>query len=251
MRSGGHARSKRSFEMQTAKKPAQAGLAVDASWRRLYAAGALCSLLFVLLVLVPLVLVAAVPQPPTSGGAAVLTYIASNKAVYIIELVCFVGLSVPALVVFLAGGVALKHLDKSLAAIGALLGIASETIALALGSSPPSLIAGLVTLSDQYVSAVGGQRAALEAAAEGLVATANAVSAPGILTAAGILVLSIVMLKGVFHKAVAWVGVVAGALGIVSEAFRPMMGMAYAVYGLLLPAWFILVGWKLFALRRT
>ena len=237
--------------MKAVRRPARTGLAVDGSWAGLYAAGSICSLLYVLLIMVPLVLVFAIPQPPTSGGAAVLGYIASNKVAYMVELACFVGLSVPALVVFLAGGVALKHLDKSLAAIGALVGIGSEIIALALGSSPPSLSGGLVYLSDQYAGAVGAQRAALEAGAEGLIAAANAVSAAGILTAAGILILSIVMLKGVFHKAVAWVGILAGALGIVSEALRPMIGMAYAIYGLLLPAWFILVGWKLFRLRKS
>jgi hypothetical protein len=242
--------------MPTARKaaqpvrPAQTGLAVDASWRRLYTAGAYCSFLYVLLVLVPLVLVFAAPSVPASGGAAVLRYIVSNKATYMTELVCFVGLSVPALVVFLAGAVALKHLDKSLAAIGALLGIASEIIALALGSSPQSLHGGLVVLADQYVSAAGAQQASLATAAESLIASTNAVSAAGILTAAGILVLSIVMLKGVFHRAVAWIGIATGALGIVSEAFRPMIGMAYIVYGLLLPAWFVLVGVKLLSFRR-
>lgn len=38
-----------------------------------------------------------------------------NKPVYLIEFVSFVGLSVPALVVFLALYVVLKHLDKSYA----------------------------------------------------------------------------------------------------------------------------------------
>ena len=81
-------------------------------------------------------------------------------------------------------------------------------------------------------------------------ASTNAVSWAGILTAAGILVLSLAMRKGLFHKAVAWIGIVTGALGIVSEALRPLAGMGYIVYGLLLPTWFVLVGLKLFALRR-
>ena len=61
----------------------------------------------------------------------------SGKAVCLIELVSFVGLSVPAMVVFLALYVALKHLNKSYAAIGALVAIASEIAALAYNSSPP------------------------------------------------------------------------------------------------------------------
>lgn len=219
----------------------------DPSWRPLYAMGSVLALLYVIMIIVPLVLVFAVPQPPASGGAAVLDYIALHRAVYLVELVCFVGLSVPALGVFLALSVSLKDLNKSLAALGGLIGIASEILALALGSSPQSLSGGLVYLSDQYVtSATAAQRLALATAAEGFLATANAVSSAGILTALGILLLSLVMLQGIFHRGVAFLGIVAGAVGIIFEAFRPLIGALYGLYGLLLPAWFIAVGLKLF-----
>ena len=69
-------------------------------------------------------------------GGALLEYIAAHQVIYLTELVCFVGLAVPALVVFIAVAVALKDANKSIAAIGGLFGIASEVIALALGSSP-------------------------------------------------------------------------------------------------------------------
>ena len=73
---------------------------------------------------------------------------------------------------------------------------------------------------------------------------------PEILTALGILLLSVVMLKGV-GKGAAILGIVTGAIGIVFEALRPLIGMAYAVYGLLLLAWFIVAGWKLFEYQRS
>lgn len=221
----------------------------DPSWRGLYRAGGISAALFVVLVIVPLVLIFTTPQPPLSGGAATLQYIALHKPIYLIELVSFVGLSVPAMVVFLALYVALKHLNKSYAAIGALLGTASEVIALAYNSSPPSLNGGLVYLSDHYVAATtAAQRAAFATAAEGLIAVSNAVNAAGILTAIGILIISLVMLKGVFPKGVAYLGIVTGALGIVSEALRDILGPGYFVYGLLLPIWFLAVGWKLYRL---
>ncbi|HYO85836.1 MAG TPA: hypothetical protein VES01_05180, partial [Dermatophilaceae bacterium] len=78
----------------------------------------------------------------------------------------------------------------------------------------------------------------------------NAVSWAGILTAAGILVLSLLMRRRGFGTGVAVLGLVAGALGIVSEALRPLIGPAYLLYGLLLPTWFALVGWKLLRLAR-
>jgi hypothetical protein len=224
----------------------------DPTWRGLYQAGGVSAALFVVLVIVPLALIFTTPQPPISGGAAILQYIASHKPVYLIELVSFVGLSVPAMVVFLALYVALKHLNKSYAAIGALLGIASEVAALAYNSSPQSLNGGLVYLSDQYMAAItAAQRLTFATAAEGLIAVTNAVSAAGVLTAIGMLILSLVMVKGVFHKGVAYLGIVTGVLGIVSEVLRPMLGLGYAVYGLLLPIWFLAVGWKLYRLGSS
>ena len=107
-------------------------------------------------------------------------------------------------------------------------------------------------LSDHYVAATtAAQRAAFATAAEGLIAVSNAVNAAGILTAIGILIISLVMLKGVFHKGVAYLGIVTGALGILSETLRPMLGVGYSVYGILLPIWFIAVGWKLYRLGSS
>ena len=57
-------------------------------------------MLFVLLVLVPVVLIFVAPVPPVDGRP-LLDFIAEHRIVYLVELVCFVGLSVPALVVFL------------------------------------------------------------------------------------------------------------------------------------------------------
>jgi hypothetical protein len=203
----------------------------------------------VLLIIAPLVLLSIAPQPPLTGGAAILEYIAANKLVYMVEFISFVGLSLPAMIVFLALYVALQQLDKSYAALGALIGVASEIIALAYNSSPPSLSGSLVYLSDQYVAATSAaQRTSLAAAAESLLAVSNAVNAAGILTALGMLLFSLVMLKGVFARSVAYLGILAGALGIVSEALRDVIGAGYLAYGLLLPSWFLAVGWKLYRL---
>jgi len=222
----------------------------DASWSPLYRAGGIAAGVFVLLVAVPVVLVFAAPLPPTEG-ASLLAYIAANKMVYLTELVCFVGLAVPAMIVFLAVGVAVKGLDKSLAAIGGLFGVASEIIALALGSSPQSLHGGLVLLSDDYAAAqTDAQRVSLVSSADTLIAATNAVSWAGILTAAAILTLSMVMRRGVFGMPTAVLGILTGAVGIVCEAFRPLIGPVYLLYGLALPVWFGMVGWGLLRISR-
>ena len=223
----------------------------DLSWQPLYKIGGISALVFVVLVLVPVTLVFVAPVPPTEGRT-LLEYISAHKAVYLVELVSFVGLAVPALVVFAALAVALAAVNKGLAAIGGLFGITSETIALALGSSPQSLHGGLVVLSDSYAAAGSdAERDGLVSAADALIAATNAVSWAGILTAAGILVLSLVMWQGMFGRALAVVGIVTGVIGLFSEAFRPMIGPAYLIYGLLLPIWFGWVGWKLMRLGTT
>ena len=109
-----------------------------------------------------------------------------------------------------------------------------------------------MVLSNAYQSAGGDtDRADLVGAAEALIAATNAVSWAGVLTAASILLLSVLMRKVRFFGAlVGTVGVVAGAVGIVAEALRPVIGPGYMLYGLLLPAWFALVGWKLLHIDR-
>ncbi len=222
----------------------------DASWRGLYRAGGVSAVLFVVLTIVAIVLVVVAPPPLNSDGATTLQYIASHKVLYIIEQALWLAPSVFAMVVFLALFLALKHLNKSYAALGALAGIVSWALGLAIpvtGGGAPVL----VYLSDQYLAATtAAQHTAFATAAEVFIAENNIAFASGILGPVGILILSLVMLKGVFPKGVAYLGVVTGALGIVSEALRPILGPGYLVYGLLFPIWFLAVGWKLYRLAR-
>lgn len=223
----------------------------DRSWAKLYRIGSISAALYVLMIIVPVILLSVAPQPPLSGGTEVLQYIASNKLVYLVELICFVGLSLPALVVFFTLYLALKRVDKSYAALGVLIGVVSEILALALNSSPPSLNGTLLYLSDKYEAATAtAQRDALAATAESFIAVSNAVSVVGILTAAAILIISLAMLKGVFARSVAYIGILTGTVGMVSEALRDLIGPAYFVYGLLLPVWFILVGVRFYRLSK-
>jgi hypothetical protein len=80
-----------------------------------------------------------------------------------------------------------------------------------------------VFLSDQSMATTD--------ATEALIEQNNTPTIVGILTTVGILILSLVMLKGVFAKGVAYLGIATGALGIVSEALRFALPAGYAVYG--------------------
>jgi hypothetical protein len=232
------------------RSPGETEVSPDPSWRSLYRAGGISAVLFVVSVLVAIVLIVIAPPPLSADGATTLQYIASHKVLYIIEQVLWLAPSVFGAVAFLALFQALKHLNKSYAALGALAGFVSWVLGLAIpttGGGAPVL----VYLSDQYMAAsTAAQHTAFATAAEAFIAQNNTPSASGILAPVGILILSLVMLKGVFPRGVAYLGIVTGALGIVSEALRPMIGPGYFVYGLLLPAWFLVVGWKLYRLAR-
>lgn len=237
--------------LSTRESSPEAVAGPDPSWRNLYRVGGICAMLAGLLYIAALALDFIAPPAPLSGGAATLQYIASQRSFYILAQTLWLAPSVLLMVTFLALPVALKHLNKSYAAIGALIGIASWALSLAWPTTGGGGHA-LVYLSDHYVAATSAaERAAFAAAAEGFIAQNTIPTLIGILQPVGILILSLVMLKGVFHKRVASLGIVTGLLGIVSETLRPIMGISYAVYGVLLILWFLVIGWNLFRLASS
>jgi hypothetical protein len=74
------------------------------------------------------------------------------------------------------------------------------------------------------------------------------VNLAGIMLEVGILIISLVMLRGVFPGWVAYLGIVTGVVGILSEALRPVIGFAYIVFFVLEVIWLIAVGWRLYRL---
>jgi hypothetical protein len=240
--------------IEPAIEPRTAGTSIsgpDSSWKGLYRAGAVSALLFVILTLADIALIAITPQPPSTGnsgtlpgGVATLQYISANKAAYLLNMVMFVGPVTVTMVVFLAIFVALLPVSRSMAAIGAAVGIASVVLCV----TGFTQLFGLVPLSDQYAAATtAAEHAAVVSSANGLLAQINSVSFGGILFAVGILIISLAMLQGVFHPSVACIGIVTGIVGIVCESLRPVMGAAYGIYGIMF-IWLLAVSWKLWRL---
>jgi hypothetical protein len=104
---------------------------VDPTWRDLYRAGGVSSALFVALIVVSLVLEFTTPRPPEAGGAATLEHIAAHRKLYLLKQALWLGPSVCAMVVFLSLYAALKHVNKSAAAVGSLIGVSSWALTLA------------------------------------------------------------------------------------------------------------------------
>jgi hypothetical protein len=63
----------------------QMALGPDPAWSDLYRAGGISAGLFVLLMVTAIALAVAFPQPPISGGAATLDYIAKYRTLYIVH----------------------------------------------------------------------------------------------------------------------------------------------------------------------
>lgn len=221
------------------------------SWSQLYRAGAVSAALAVVLYAIALVVVTVTTSPPASGGANMLAYIDAHRTIYIVRQLLWIGPSLFLMVVFLALTVALQRLGKSLAAIAGLVAVTSWAISLAWPTTGDGSLA-LVLLSDKYAAATtAAARAPFVAGAEVLIALNDVPAVIGVLQTLGVLLISLLMLRGTFSTRLAWLGVVTGGIGIVSEALRPVLGWIYAVYGVLLFAWLAWIAVALWRLAST
>jgi len=113
------------------------------------------------------------------------------------------------------------------------------------------VVFGLVILSDLDVAAsTAAQHAALASSADALLAQFNTVSVAATLGNLGFLILALVMVRSAFSRWIAYLGVATGALGVVTEALRPILGGGFTLYGVLLLVWLGAVGWQLHRLSR-
>ena len=220
------------------------------SWRLLYRVGGVSAWLFVGMLVAAIVLVGATPAPPTAGGTATLDYIAGHRTLYIVHQQLWLVPGLFGMVTYLALYPALKDLSRSLAALGTAVGGSAWALTLAIPTTTTGAPA-LVYLSDEFTATTDpARRAALAAAAETLIAQNRTPVVVGPLTAVGLLIVSIVMLRGVFPRAVAYLGIAAGVLGVASEALRFVIEGGYGVYGVLMLVWTGAVGWRLCQLGR-
>jgi hypothetical protein len=221
---------------------AEPDLLFDPSWRPLYRVGAVAAGLAVVLYVVALILfvVTPAPPPPASGGAAMLEHVIANRSAYVVKQFLWVAPNLLMMVVVLALAVALARINKSYALAAGVVAVASWAASFAWPTTGEGSLA-MVVLGDRYASATtNSEQATLVAGAELLLALNDLPAVVlGLLQTLGILLLAVLMTRGVFSRGVAWLGVATGALGLVAEAFRPWLGWAYAVYGLVLFVWLL------------
>ena len=226
---------------------------VDPEGKWFYRAGGIAAFLLVIGWFLTFPFYAAGGGPEPLGAEARLLHYAGHEPawwgilwVMVVTDLIYVGIA-------LALYQSLKRIDQSMM----LLFIACKALffALDLGLLWPHH-AALFNLSKLYTAAASeAQRAAIVSAAiapsavlDSLLPTLYSIVIPSL----GIIFASLAMLKGVFSKRTAYLGLAVGITGIIAFAdpFMGALGVMHIVNALLATIWWLLVGWTLYKLGR-
>lgn len=228
--------------------------AVDSAGKWLYRAGGLAALVFGIAYIVIMALYFPLGGKPT-GAEAWLASTAANTTTWWAILWLSVLTDFLLVPVALALYLALKGISNNAMLVATAFVGLFVFLDLALTWIN---IAVLITLSGNYaVAASDAQRAVFVTAAmyPSTVANSNLVFVYNTLTlSVGILVTGFVMLRGVFNKVTAYVGVATGFLGIVSVVSSffagSLSGLTIIIASVLTMVWGLLVGYRLLRLGR-
>ena len=184
-----------------------------------------------------------------ANGTDILNLIISKGNTWWVALQTMVlGASFFAIITFAALFAALKHLDKGKAAIGAVTAIVIHILFIAYYP----VMLGLSFLGKHYQAANEIQQGSFASAAEALIAINNAFNPLyEAVFAVSILFISLVMLKGVFNKKIAYLGILTSISAFIALMLWPILGIGYFWWWIFFVVWFILVGWKLINLKYS
>lgn len=218
----------------------------DPSWQSLYRAGCVCVPLFLIIgMLMPFILLTSVDYDTELNGANLLQYIGQHRLWWLVLQNMTMGSCAIAIIPFMALYPALKHANKSYAAIGVVLAISCQILFLTY----LPIVNGLLYLSDEFVATLEPLRQqALVGGAEALVAQNNVYGPSDGLFALSIFILSLVMLKSTFPKAIAYLGIVTAAAGLIGAMLKPLFGILYLWWWLFFVFWFIAIAVQLYRL---
>jgi Domain of unknown function (DUF4386) len=227
--------------------------AVDPDGKWLYRVGGISALVLGIVYIITIPLYAHVGAPP-SGGEARLKYLAGNTTVWW----AILGLSVLTDFLFvpvaLSLYLALKGVNRNAMLVAtAFVGL---FIVLDLAVTWPNY-ASLITLSGNYAAATNGAQQAAYVAAANYASAVLASSLEAVYSimvlSFGILMIGLVMLKGIFSKSTAYLGLVTGILGIVSVAgpfFVSTLSVTIIITSVLTTVWVLFVGYRLYRLSQ-
>jgi hypothetical protein len=226
---------------------------IDSDWKWTYQAGGVSGILLGIAYFIIIALYIPVGAPPT-GAEARVAYHAGNLALWRAILDLSVLTDFLFLPLAFALYLALKHINKNLMLMGAAFVLMFILLDLMLTWTN---YASLIFLSGQYISAVDeAQRAAVVTAATypTLVLESPLTFVYNTLTlSVGILMIGLAMLKGIFNKTTAYLGIATGILGIIA-VFGPFLVPALRVTiifaSLLTTLWVMFAGYRLYRLGR-
>lgn len=223
---------------------------LESSWNGLYKAGGICAVLYVLFALfVPFFMfVNNTELSHMVFGSQILNLINENGMTWWVLLQAFVlGSSFFAIITFVALYMALKNTDKVKGLIGSATAVVIHILFIAY--FPVMLALGF--LAKVYPNAAEAQRQSLESAATALLAINNAFNPLyESVFAVSILILSLAMLKGIFAKWVAYLGILTSIVACIALALFPLIHIGYFWWWLLFMIWFVAVGLRLFKMGR-
>ena len=225
------------------------------NWNLLCRAGGIAAFIFLVYCLATMVQMTVLGGPPSSVAEA-FRVLQQNKVVGLLRLDFPTVLVLPwYYVLFFGFFAALKDTDRTHAAIGTVLVFLGVTLVLAMPTALP-----LMALSDKYAAATSdAMKAHFLAAGEAVLATdiwhGTGAYIGGILVQTGAVWISVVMLRGVFSRATAYVGIITHGLDLVHIVVVPFLPRVSSVFmiiaGLGYPVWLFLVGRKLFRLGKA
>jgi len=232
----------------------QMASAVDIEGRWMYRVAAICAIVLVVGYFLTFPIYFAVGDQPAAGVEAQLAYFAEHATGWwaIVFLMVFTDLLwVPS---FFGIYMALKHVNKGLMLV-ALAFSAFLFVILDLAVTWTAYSTMIISGVQYGVAATEAQRAALAA---GVAYASGMLDSPLIGTYAilipslGVLFAGLVMLKGVFNKATAYVALAVGLTGILfmSKYFLEPMAVFRYINALLAMVFYLLVGLRLYGLGR-
>jgi hypothetical protein len=224
---------------------------VDLSWKGMYRVGGIGLLFFGLIYLTNLTLGIYGGIPGATDSALYLQSLTAHPSLALVSYGLFsLGdfLLVPAV---LALYLALKHIAKNTMLLAT--GLMAVFVVVDLAITEANSLT-LVALTQHAATATSTtERAAYLASANYALATvALATFYSWVISSVGILIISIVMLKGVFTKLTAYLGIVVGILGIVVGfyVFVPALTIATLPVILAFGIWCVLAGRELYRLGK-
>ena len=223
-------------------------------WTGICRAAGVAAFVFLIYCLATMVQIAVFGGPPDNVAEA-FRALQQNKLLGLLRLDFATVLVLPLYyLLFFGFCAALKDTDRTHAAIGTVLVFLGVTLVLAMPTALP-----LMALGDKYAAATSdAMKAHFLAAGEAVLATdiwrGTGAYMGGLFVQTGAVWMSFVMLRGVFSRATAYVGIITHGLDLVHILFAPFLPRVAAIFmiiaGLGYPVWLFLVGRRLLQLGK-